>query len=179
MKGSPEREKFKDALHYVIARASSRPGFGATKLYKVLWFANARTFCLTGEPIFETEFVREKHGPVPRDVMKMRGELVSEGRVKIWQDRFGDRPIWRFKSLAPPTTERFSSDEIKTIDYWIGHIDQDHTAVSISEQSHDYGWEIARMGETLPVHAFLAERLRDPTAEELERANRRMGFLGL
>lgn len=179
MKGSPEREKFKDALHYVIACAGSRPGFGATKLYKVLWFANARTFCLTGAPIFQVEFVREKHGPVPKDVMRMREELAKEHRVKIWQDRYGNKPIWRFKSLAAPSTDAFSASEIETINYWIKHIDEDHTAVSISDQSHDYGWEIAKMGEPLPVHAFLAERLRDPTNIELERARRRMGFLGI
>lgn len=179
MRGSPEREKFKDALHYVIARAGSHPGFGATKLYKVLWFANARTFCLTGEPIFQTEFVRQQHGPVPRDAMSMREELIDEGRVKIWKDRFGNRPIWRFKSLKHPSTDRFAADELKTVNFWIMHIDEDHTAESISDQSHDYGWEIARMGEALPVQAFLAERLRDPTEEELSRARHRMGFLGL
>ena len=138
MKGSPEREKLKDALHYVIARAGSRPGFGATKLYKVLWFANARTFCLTGEPIFQTEFIREKHGPVPRDAMAMREELVKEGRARIWQDRYINKPIWRFKALAPVSTNRIAPYEIDTINYCIKHIDEDHTANSISDQSHDY-----------------------------------------
>lgn len=171
-----DREKFKDALHYVIARVGSRPGFGATKLYKVMWFAEAKTFVLTGSPMFGAEFVREKHGPVPRCAMPVRQELVNEHRVKIWQDRWHNRLQWRFQSITPPSTERFTSDEIKTLNYWAAHIDEDHTATSISDESHDYGWEIAKTGETLPVYAFLAERLRDPTDAELAAARRRLGL---
>lgn len=170
--------KLKDAMHYVIARAGTRPGFGATKLYKVLWFAETRMFTLHGQPIYAAEFIREKHGPVPRLAMPLRDELEDEGRIKVWQDRFYDRKVWRFKSLIPAPTDRFSAEELATLDYWIRHIDEDHTATSISDVSHDYGWAIAAMGERLPVFACLAERLRDPTPAELERARRRLGHPG-
>src|SRR5262249_36624697 len=30
-------------------------------------------------------------------------------------------------------------------------IDKEHTATSISEESHDYAWDIAKMGEELPL----------------------------
>lgn len=179
METSAQIEKLKDAFHYVIARVGARAGFGATKLYKVLWFAEARSFVLTGSPIFGTDFIREKHGPVPRDAMRIRGELVSEGRAKIWRDSWHNRNIWRFKALTDPQMEKFSSAELETLNFWIKHIDEDHTAESISEESHDYGWEIAKLGEVLPVHAFLAQRLREPTLDELKRAQRRFGHLGI
>jgi hypothetical protein len=73
----------------------------------------------------------------------------------------------------------FDHDEIQTINYWIRHIDEDHTATSISDQSHDYGWEIAAMYERLPYHAFLAERVRPPNDDELERITGRAKKLGL
>lgn len=174
-----QREKLKDAIHYVIARAGSHPGFGATKLYKVLWFSEARKFTLTGECMFNAEFVRQQHGPIPKEGMKLRQELADEGRVRIWQDQYGNRRQWRFKALTPASTRRFSPDEIQTLDYWIKHIDEDHTATSISDESHDYGWEIARMNERLPVFAFLAERLREPTEQELLAARRRVSHLGI
>lgn len=174
-----DREKFKDAMHYVAARAGARPGFGATKLYKVLWFAEARTFVLYKRPLTNAEFIREKHGPVPRLAMPIRNELHREGRVEFWQDRFQSKPIWRMRALTPARTDRFNKEELDTLNYWIRHIDEDHTAASISEESHDYGWDIARMGERLPLHAFLAERIRDPNVEELEWAKRRAKELGL
>ena len=179
MAGSFEREKLKDALHYEIARAGSRSDFGATKLYKVLWFSEAKTFLLTGKPMFNVEFVRQKYGPVPKDGMKIRQELVEDGRVKIWQEDWHNRSQWRFKSIRHLETDRLTTSDLATINFWTKHIDEDHTAESISDQSHDYGWEIAKMGEILPPHAFLAERLRDPTKDELGAARSKMGYLGL
>lgn len=174
-----QSEKLKDALHYVIARVGARPAFGATKLYKVLWFSEARTFVLTGSPMFGAEFIRQKHGPVPKLGKLLRDELVAEGRIKQWLSPYHNVQSWCFKSLLPPPEDRFSSDDLGMLNYWIKHIDEDHTAASISDQSHDYGWEIARMGETLPVYAFLAQRLRDPTENELIAARRRLGLLGI
>ena len=58
--------------------------------------------------------------------------------------------------------------ELGHVTYWIRHISQDHTAASSSEESHDYGWDIAAMGEELPMQAFMAERIRDPRGAELE-----------
>jgi hypothetical protein len=59
------------------------------------------------------------------------------------------------------------------------HIAEDHTAESISDESHDYAWEIAKMGEPLPYYSFLASRLRDPTEDELRKARGRTGSLGI
>lgn len=170
-------EKLKDAMHYVIAHVQTRPGFGAVKLYKVLWFAEARSFLFLDKPIFNTPFIREKNGPVPKYGIKLRDELVTEGRIKSWKDRWHNREIWRFQSLRPPSTSRFTAEELKALGFWIKHIDEDHTADSISEQSHDYGWEIAKMGEVLPLHACIASRIREPNEAELSRARQRMGYL--
>ena len=174
-----DREKFKDAMHYVIAVAGSRPGFGATKLYKILWFSEARAFVLYNRPLFRAAFIREKFGPVPKAAMPIREELVGEGRVKIWKERFGRSEQWQFRSLRPPSLDRFNDQERGTLNFWIKHIDEDHTAASISEQSHDYGWEIAKMGEVLPLHACLAQRMRAPSENELHKARGRLGYLGL
>lgn len=179
MQADFDREKFKDAMHYVIALAGGHPGFGATKIYKVLWFAEGQIFMLYQRGIYNAEFIREKHGPVPRLGMPIRQELVDEGRVRIWQDRYYDRMQWRFKSLKQPSTHRFSSAELDALRHWTAHIDEDHTATSISDDSHDYAWDIARMGETLPMHAFIASRWRDPTDEELEKARKRLAGRGL
>lgn len=168
-----DREKFKDAMHYVIALAGDHPGFGATKIYKVLWFAEGQIFMLHSHGIYNAEFVRKEHGPVPRLAMPIRQELANEGRVRIWQDRYHNRMQWRFKSLRPPSTARFAQSEIDALRHWTTYVDEDHTAQSISEESHDYAWEIANMGEVLPIQAFLASRWRDPTDEELESARKR------
>lgn len=174
-----DREKFKNLMHYVIHRAGDRDGFGATKLYKVLWFSEARRFVLSGAPIADAEYIREKYGPIPRLGMKIRQELQEEGKIKQWQDRVYSREAWRFRSIKSPFPLIISDDEKSTVDYWIEHIDQEHTATSISDESHDYAWEVAQMREPLPFYAMLSERVRPAEGESLEWAKRRARELGL
>jgi hypothetical protein len=173
-----DREKFKDAFHYVIARAGGHPGFGAVKLYKVLWFSDSKTYVRRGTPITGEQYIRLQHGPVPKHARETLAELEAEGRISARKSA-QDYAHWRFKSLRPANVNRFSNDEMDVLNYWIKVIDTEHTAQSISDETHDdYAWEIARMGEPLPYFAFLANRLRDPTEADFERARRRWGPRG-
>lgn len=173
-----DKDKFKELVLYVIWKSSNRDGFGATKLYKILWFSEARTYVLTGKPIAGAEYIREKHGPIPRNGKLIRDELVADGALRQWRaDK--DYDPWHFQALRTPRRELFSTEELKTVDYWIEHVDADHTASSISEESHDYAWEIAEMKEPLPFSAHLVERTRRPKGDELERAKRKARDLGL
>jgi hypothetical protein len=88
-----DREKFKSLVHYIIARAGNKPGFGATKLNKVLWFADARLFMLRGKPITGAAYIREKWGPVPQQIMPVRDELVREGHIGFQPGRAADRQL--------------------------------------------------------------------------------------
>ncbi len=81
--------------------------------------------------------------------------------------------------MAPPDPNVFEDYERAEIDWWIKHIDEDHTATSISDESHDYGWEIAQTGEKLPFVSILAQRVREPNQEELAWARTRARELSL
>lgn len=172
-------ERLKSLIHYVIWVASLRPQFGAVKLYKSLWFADARCFVLDGQSITGATYIREKYGPIPREGMKLRNELVASGHIKQWQNRASGDLGWHFQSLQKPYLPWLRASEKQCIDYWIKHISEDHTAESISDESHDHGWQIAKMGEPLPFYSTLVERIRDPKGEELEWAKRRARELGL
>jgi hypothetical protein len=135
---------------------------------------------LRGRPITGAIYIREKFGPVPRPLVPIRQELVRERAIRVWKDRHYDRSVTRFQALrAPDNLTIFDREDLQTVDWWIEHIDKNHTAGSISEESHDYAWEIARMGEELPYHAIFATRMRVPDKEEMEWARRRAKELGL
>lgn len=169
-----DRAKFKNLMHYVIWQANGRDGFGATKLYKVLWFSEARSFVLNKAPITGAPFIREEHGPVPKLGRQIRAELVSDGLTSERQIR----NQWHFKSLSVPPQNFLSAKEKEIVDYWIRHIDEDHTAQSISDYSHNFGWEIAAQGELLPYHSILADRFREPTDDEVGKAQERARVAG-
>ncbi len=155
-----DRQKLKTLVHYVIWRAGNAPDFGAVKLNKVLWFSDARAFEAFGKLITGETYIRKKFGPVPTHVDSVLNELADEETIEIWKERFHEFQITRYAAVAPPDMTTFTVDELGFIDWWIKHVSEEHTAASISEKSHDYGWQIARDGEELPFTAFLASRIR-------------------
>ncbi len=171
------RDKFKRLVRYVIHLAGSKPGFGATKVYKVLWFVEAKGAILRGKPVTGAKFVRRQHGPVPAQAMPVRSELEREGLIKVTKDWHYNREIMVFKSLKQPDMSDFDAEELRDIKYWVSHIAEEHTAESISEATHNYGWLIANQGEDLPYLAILSERVRPLNAVEMEWATRRAAEL--
>jgi hypothetical protein len=168
------KSKFKLLVRYIAWKAGQRDWFGATKLNKVLWFADARLFILRGQPITGATYIREKYGPVPRQIMPIRAELEREGYIRV----FEKGSLVRVTAEAKPDMSAFTKDELQTIDYWIDHIDKEHTAGTISNASHDYAWDIAQMGEELPFYAILANRIRDPSDQESEKFRKIAGAQG-
>jgi hypothetical protein len=65
------------------------------------------------------------------------------------------------------------------VDYWIQHIASDRTAESISKETYDLAWKLAKPGEELPYYALFAARVRDPHGKEMEWARSRATDLGL
>lgn len=173
-----DRAKFKALVHYIIWKAGKRDSFGATKLNKVLWFADARAYMLTGQAITGARYVREKWGPVPHQIMPIRAELQREGTVSIINSRGGGDHT-KFMADYAPDLSIFTAEEIENVDYWINFIDREHTATSISDESHDYSWEIAPTGQEIPIFAFIANRARDPNDEEMAWARKRADELNL
>lgn len=174
-----DKEKFTALILYVIWKAGDSPGFGATKLNKVLWFSDARSYMLHGKPITGATYIREKFGPVPREFMPIKNEMTHNRQIEAWTDQYYSRPITKFRVLEQPQTGSFTEEERQIVDWWLTHIDEEHTADSISEQSHDYAWEIAEMGEVIPLYAIFANRIRAPKGKELEWAKAEAERLGL
>jgi hypothetical protein len=168
-------DKFREAVHYIVWKAGNRPGFGAVKLNKVLWFSDARVYVLHHSYMTGETYVREKHGPVPKHIMAARAALEKSGAIQVWSDRGQTH----FRAKSEPDMSAFNANEMSALDFWIREIDTEHTATSISDKTHDYGWEIAQMGEEIPLYAFLAERIRHPEGDELDWARKYVEQNGL
>ena len=175
-----DREKFKALVLYVIWKTSHIDGFGATKLNKALWFSEARAFEAYGNPIAGEKFIRDKHGPRSKHLREVCDELERAGLIEPFTEQIFDHKANRYRALQPADTSLFSNEQLSLIDWWIRTISEKHTAVSISNLSHDYGWDVAGMGEELPLYAFLAQRIRSPNKDdEQEWAKREADRLGL
>lgn len=163
-----DRNKLKWLVHYVVANASDPAKLGSTKLHKILWFSDARAFVLHGQPITGETYVRQKHGPIAQHFLPTRDALMNEGAIRVIRQPVFNHDQDVYISLRAPDQSPLKRGEKQIVDYFLHYVVDEHTATSISEESHDYGWEIAKMGEALPYHAILASRARDPQGAELE-----------
>ena len=161
-----DRDKFKAWVLYAIWRTSHYESFGATKLNKALWFPEARSFQAYGKPITGETFLRDKYGPRSKHLAEILLELEADSQIEPFEEHLGNFIVKRHRVLVPAPISTFTKEELGLIDWWIHHIAEDHSASSISRFSHDYAWEIAEIGEELPLHSFLASRIRPPQSDE-------------
>ena len=76
-----------------------------------------------------------------------------------------------FAALEKPDTSVFSPKDLEIVDSVIAEICEKHTATSISELSHDAVWAAARMGEVIPMYAWLAGTPGELTEDDYSWAN--------
>jgi hypothetical protein len=154
-----EREKFKSLVHYVCAKCDDPSLLGATKLNKILWYSETLAFLKLGRPITGAKFVKRQFGPAPAAILPILSELETEQNIVIRNVSFHGFPKKEFICLKEPVLgNEFTADEIAIVDDVVDAICRTHTAASISRFSHDEIWEMAAIGEELPVYVALAER---------------------
>jgi hypothetical protein len=152
--------------------------FGAVKLNKLLFFADAVAFLKGLPPITKSEFMRQDEGPVPRRFVPVRDSLVESGRARVDVEPLPPpfKPRQKFIALAEPDHEVFNPGEAEILKdvvtrFW------DWTGGQVSELSHTLpAWKIAVNGETIPMSALL---LKDfcVSDKDQENANARIQSL--
>lgn len=171
------KEKLKDLIHEIAYATRDVDGFGRTKLYKVMWFFEARQYSTNGIFFSGAKYIRDAHGPRLHNFQKWFYELEHEGRVECFDERYYDHTVKRVTAKTPPRGGLLNADQSADLRYWISYVSK-VTAAEISQESHDYGWEIVKQGDEIPLAAILAERARDPNEEELKWAKHRAKELG-
>lgn len=163
-----DEQKFKELVLYIADKSLDDPDFGATKLNKILFYADFLSYGMSEKPITGAEYQKLGEGPAPRLLVPLRDEMEAEGDIII-------QPTPRFNYLQHRVIPKrqanldiFSASEIALVDKVIDAM-RGLGAAEISFLSHRlYGWKIAQTGETIPYEsAFLSE---EPISEyEIER----------
>ena len=148
--------KLKQLTHYVCWKCEDPSKLGATKLNKVLWLADVLAYKISGVSITGSSYVKQQFGPVPRSILAVRRELIAEKKIHERKDIIAGLLGVHFTALQKPDTSMFSPQELEIVDSVLSEICDKHTATSISEYSHDVVWQAARIGEEIPMFAWLA-----------------------
>jgi hypothetical protein len=151
-----DREKFANVVHYICHKAENPAVLGSVKLNKVLWYADVIHYMVDGAPITGETYVKRQLGPVPQHMPSVMTRLIDTGRVARGKvDHFGFMKN-EFISLREPDISAFTPQEIARIDEAFDHVCLNHTARSISDETHGVIWELAAMGEHMPYSTVFA-----------------------
>jgi hypothetical protein len=165
-----DEAKFTELVLYVAEKLCDDRAGGATKLNKVLFFAEFTHVRRTGRAISGVEFQKLEHGPAPRRLRPVRDALVRSGSAEVVLDDVLGRPTHRLRPLRSADLSVFSVAELETIDEVLDDLNE-MTARQVSDLSHDEpGWRLVELNETIPYEAALlgAPQVDTATRRQLE-----------
>lgn len=148
-----ENARLSEVVHYVVAHCEPEK-LGATKLNKILWYADVIYYrehgrTITGEEAYE----KRQFGPMPKNIYGIIRSLQAAGKIR---ERRMPTPAGvrrEFVWLEPAPVEQFSAEEIDLLRNVMEAICEGHSAASISEQTHDTLWEETEIGQDISVKA--------------------------
>lgn len=163
-----ERSKLCSLVHYIVSRVDNPALLGATKLQKIIWFSEGARVLHGLERLTPAKFVRRQHGPFSGDIEFALELLKQHGAIAEARDRDAQYAPREFRSLRQPDMSLLAKDEIATIDDEIARISLQHSATSVSQETHDGLWEAMTDGDEMPPSIILAKDLRPSTTSEIE-----------
>lgn len=153
-----DERKFRELLVLVAGRLTDDEAGGATKLNKVLYFADFAHVRRTGRSITGADYQKLANGPAPRRLLPVRDELIRSGNAEL-KDR--DFLGYRQHRLVPKRVADesvFDAEELRTIDSVLSDLDG-MNAREVSDLSHEEaGWRLTKEGDTIPYTAALIPR---------------------
>lgn len=144
--------RLKDMVHYVV-RHTTPERLGATKLNKVLWFADVMHYRLHGRTISgATTYQKNHYGPTPEGIGHVLSELKKDGAIAERGSMTPAGPRREYVWLEDVDASVFTAEEVDTILQVIEWATQ-MSAKEISDLSHDTLWEETPLGCAISVAA--------------------------
>ena len=163
------RKKLRALVHYVVSKCETPSMLGSIKLNKVLWVSDLLAYVGQGTPITGERYVKQQFGPVAHSMPRILEELQSEKKIVVRNTEAHGYSKVDYIALQDPSniSELFTADEISVVDDAIEFV-CGHTAMGISDKTHDVIWELAEIGEEIPYEAMWASRLDAVTKDDVK-----------
>src|ERR1041384_212988 len=85
-----DEHKFRELVLYIADRCQDDPRFGATKLNKILFYADFLHYGESGTPLTGATYRKLEHGPAPKQLLPTQTKLVSDGSAALSKrERYG------------------------------------------------------------------------------------------
>ena len=146
-----------ELILHIANMCEDDPTFGATKLNKILWWADFLSYARHGTPITGVEYQRIKNGPAPKRLVPIRNQLAANNDAAVQKRTYFKRIQNRVVPLRDADYSLFTGEQIALVDEMISGLWED-SATQVSEASHGKAWEIAKEGQSIPYESiFLSD----------------------
>lgn len=159
--------KLRELILYIARESEGDSAFGATKLNKLLFYADFLAYKSLGKPITNQEYQALDQGPAPRRLVPLLREMEEAGEIVIRQSDYFGYSQNRAIALRRPALNKFKPEEIALVAQLINTC-LDRNARHMSDLSHRFaGWRLAKIGETIPYSVALISE-RKPNKTEID-----------
>jgi hypothetical protein len=156
---SPDDRKLKELILFISRRSERDPNFGATKLNKLLFFADFLAYAKLGHSITGQDYQKLPNGPAPRRLVPITKEMSGKSDSSFaWAERQRYGRLQKVPvALREPNLDGFSAAEIAIVTDVIETL-AERNAKEVSTLSHEFdGWKLAEQGETIPYETALVK----------------------
>lgn len=149
--GMESLARLREMILYIADKCTEDPGFGATKLNKILYFADFSSYARYGQPITGVKYMRLEKGPVPQALLPIRNDMEEKGEVFVKKQTLfsGNREQHRVIALREPNLDLFRARDIAVVDEII-HLLWGKTADEVSNMSHGIAWHVFGNKQLIP-----------------------------
>lgn len=163
--------KLEELILFVARATGEDEHCCATKLDKILFYADFRAYDHLGQSITGRRYLKREGGPVPEGVASVVETMGRRGWC-IWREK-------GLTALREPDLGPFAPDELEIARAVIREL-MPLSAAEVSERSHRFpGWQAAELGEEIPYDTVFVDEPRPLTPEEVAWAQEAIDdFLG-
>jgi hypothetical protein len=158
--------KLEELILYIARESQEDRRCGATKLNKLLFYADFVAYHRLGRSITGQKYQKLERGPAPRRVVPVVDSMVDRG-LCAWAERsYFDFPLKKLLALREPEVSVFSAAELDIARTVITEL-WDLNATEVSDLSHRFvGWQAVQIGDEIPYETVFVDEPRSLTQEE-------------
>ena len=147
------QDKFSELVLYIAQQSEGDPRFGATKLNKLLFYADFGCYRLLGAPITGATYRHLQAGPAPKQLLETRSFLVDSDAAEIvTRPYFAVMQTRVVPKRKPNISGVLSDEELSIVNDVINEFWQ-YNGQQISERSHrEWPWLVTKDMEEIPYH---------------------------
>ena len=146
------QKRLRELIVYISQRCEGDNWFGATKLNKILLYADFFSFLRHGMPVTGEAYQRLEKGPAPKAMKPVMAEMVGQGEVDIHKRDIAGKTQHRIRALREPDLTIFTGRDIALVDEVIRRL-WNKTATEVSRFSHGIQWQTRFDLDPIPYEA--------------------------